>query len=157
MNHSKLLFEIHHQAPEDFCPQVHVAACYLEIDRKILLLQCREGKSESGKWGVPAGKVEPNESALEAAQRELFEETGIAIRSPGEMSYVHTLYIRKPEIDYVYHLFGVELGSCPEVCLSHEHQGYHWASCEDLETMPLMAAAREAVECYRAFKKGEKG
>lgn len=33
----------------------------------------------SGHWGFPKGKAEPNESSLETARRELFEETGLEV------------------------------------------------------------------------------
>ena len=33
------------------------------------------GDSEAGSWGVPAGKIEPNEIPLQGAARKLFEET----------------------------------------------------------------------------------
>ncbi len=153
MNQSISHVEIHTQAPEGFNPQVHVSACYLEIDQKILLLQTGKQKLEPGKWGVPAGKVEAHEAPLDAAKRELFEETGIELETSTDLKHLTSLYIRKPDVDYVYHLFGVKLEQVPEVFLSDEHQGYHWASFQDLEVMPLMTAAKESLAVYRACLK----
>lgn len=141
--------EVHQQQPAGFCCQVHIAACYLEIEGKILLLQLPEGKKEAGKWGVPAGKFEGGESPEEAAKRELFEETGIAVDPATQMQYLGALYIRKPEIDYIYHSFRVHLPAMPEVHISHEHQDYRWASAQEMEEMPLMMGAKEALEQYR--------
>ena len=142
--------EIHENKPEGFTPHVQVAACYIEIDHKILLLQRAFGKLEPEKWGVPAGKLEKNETPKEAAQRELFEETGISLQDPMQIQDLGSLYIRKPEIDYVYHLFKVHLDQMPDIYLSDEHLSYKWASSKDLEEMPLMAGAKEALERYRA-------
>lgn len=143
--------EIYEKAPEGFSPHVQVAACYLEIDKKVLLLQNAHGKSESGVWGVPAGKLEENETPENAAKRELFEETGISLNPPSHIQSVGALYVRKPEVDYVFHLFRIELNQAPEIQLSDEHQDYKWASSVDLDEMPLMAGAREALHFYRSM------
>lgn len=50
--------EVHETKPENFNPQVEVAACYLECDGKLLLLLNAFGDSEAGSWGVPAGKLD---------------------------------------------------------------------------------------------------
>lgn len=44
--------EVHQILPEGFAPEVQVAACYLEINNQLLLLQRAQGKLEAGKWGV---------------------------------------------------------------------------------------------------------
>lgn len=147
--------EIYEKAPFDFSPKIEASACYIEIDSKILLLQLATHKSESGKWGVPAGKLEKNETAQNAAIRELFEETGISLRQSSQIQSLGSLFIRKPGIDYVYHLFRVHLNQIPDLRLSDEHQDYRWASTKDLEELPLMAGAKQALDHYRAlvFKK----
>lgn len=141
--------EIYEFQPEEFNPQVQVAACYLEIDNKLLLLQTTPKKSEPETWGVPAGKLEKNESPESAAKRELFEETGISIEQHSQIQSFGALYIRNPEVDYVYHLFKVNLNEVPTVCISGEHQSYKWASSKDLAEMPLMSGEREALKRYR--------
>ena len=144
----KSLIEIHKTAPIDFTPKVEVAACYLELDGKLLILQ-RAGNLETGKWGVPAGKLEKNESPLQAAIRELFEETGSLSSEAIQIQDLGALYMRKPEIDYTYHMFKFHLKELPRVTLSiKEHQNYTWGSAEDLEKLPLMAGAKEALEHY---------
>lgn len=141
--------EVYKIAPEDFTPQVQVAACYLEIDNKLLLLQRAPGKLEPGKWGVPAGKLEKNESPENAAKRELFEETGISLEDPSQIQWVNSLYIRKPEVKYIYHSFKILLYQLPKVLLSEEHQNYKWATSKDMEEIPLMDGAKEVLKYYR--------
>lgn len=148
MNRVKRL-EIHEIAPEGFIPQVQVAACYLEIDNKLLLLQRASEKLEPGKWGVPAGKLENNETPENAAKRELVEETGISFEN-SQIQRLNPLYIRKPKVDYVYHLFKIQLDELPEVHLSNEHQSYKWATSKDIEAMALMDGAKEALQHYHA-------
>ena len=105
MNKSVSRIELHEKEPKGFTPKVQVAACYLEIDNKILLLLRTFGKVEGGKWGVPAGKLGKNETPENAAKRELFEETGIALERSSQIQYLKSLYIRKPEVDFVYHMY----------------------------------------------------
>lgn len=59
-----------------------VAQVYLKKDNKILMVQeNKEGKK--GKWNMPAGKLEENESIIEAAIREMKEETNLNINITG--------------------------------------------------------------------------
>ncbi len=135
---------VYEEKPTNFNAQLQVAACYLTVKGKILLLQRALHKSEPGKWGVPAGKLEPGETPEQAAQRELFEETGIT--APQLLS-LGALYIRKPTIDYIYHLFQIIIDQ-PQVRLSDENQNYLWASLEELAHLPLMTAAPQAIQTY---------
>lgn len=57
---------------------IHVVAAVIYNRRhQILLAQRPLDKHQGGKWEFPGGKVEPNESAKNALQRELLEELGI--------------------------------------------------------------------------------
>ena len=56
--------------------KVGAGAAVFTDDGEILLVK----RADDGTWGFPAGGVEPNESAAEAAIRETKEETGIDVR-----------------------------------------------------------------------------
>ncbi len=141
--------EVFEQKPKNFHPKVEVASCFLEMDGRLLLLEESLEKLEKGKWGVPAGKIEPNETPEDSARRELFEETGILVEHDSQIQSFGALYIRKPKMDYTFHLFKIHLTSLPNVHLSTEHQNYKWASLEDIEKIPLMAAAKEVLRIFR--------
>lgn len=46
-----------------------------------ILLVKRRKEPNAGTWGFPGGHVEPGETALAAAERELLEETGVVARA----------------------------------------------------------------------------
>ena len=144
-----MAIKIYEKEPEGFVATVQVVGCYLEIDDRILLLQRAEGHSEAGSWSVPAGKLEKGETLEQGAARELFEETGISLEGSSQIQFMGSLYMEKPDISYIFHMFTVHLEKAPEVRLSHEHQNYIWASSSDVEKISLMAGAQRALEHYR--------
>src|SRR5690625_4538414 len=126
--------KVYGHMPDGFSPQVEVAATYVSINDKILLLKLVDHKEEQGLWGVPAGKFEIGEKPFQAAKRELFEETGIYAQ-PHALKPLGKLYIRRPHLDYTYHLFGLRLESTPPLSLSPEHCSYLWVSKEEAQTL----------------------
>lgn len=56
-------------------PAAHVLVFAITEDGKIILT-----KHKNRGWEIPGGKVEPGESPLEAAHRELLEETGVKVK-----------------------------------------------------------------------------
>lgn len=137
--------------PAGFDSQVEVAAIYVEVNGSYLFLKIGNHKPEGGKWGVPAGKLEPDESASAAAVRELYEETGIQTKEEALIS-LGTLYFQKPDCAYIYHMYRLSLTKPCQVQLSNEHTHYAWMTPETLKTQPFMLGAIEALEA--ALKQG---
>lgn len=140
--------------PENFQPLVEAAGCYVEIDGKILLMERALTKPEGKTWGVPAGKIEAGETPRQAAIRELFEETAIEVSS-SQVKEIGKLYVRKPRLDYTYHMFQVDVDEMPTVILSPEHTHYLWVNAQDLDALHLIGGAREALDYYARMKKTE--
>jgi 8-oxo-dGTP diphosphatase len=63
-------------------------------DGQILLTQ-RHGGYAAGGWHAPSGKVDTEESILDAVIREGFEEVGIHVK-PTDLRCVHTLHVHNP-------------------------------------------------------------
>lgn len=142
-NHEAQIFQ---SPPEGFDSSIHVASSYVLVDGKLLLLQLSQQKHEPGCWGVPAGKMESHETPENAAKRELFEETGISLDANAHMQSLGRLYVRKPQNDYVYHMFKVELTQVPQVHLSDEHQNHIWIAPEEAKILPIMTGGRDALK-----------
>ena len=75
--------------------------CYLVGRRK-------GGEMHAGKWEFPGGKVEPNESKIQAIEREMMEEFSWQVSaSPSIGTWHHSL----PDVDIALHIMPLELKS----------------------------------------------
>ena len=75
----------------DFAQIAHSVGVVLVDDAGNVLLQLREDRPDvvyPNVWAIPSGSVEPGESSVDAARRELLEETGYRA---GELTYLVTL------------------------------------------------------------------
>lgn len=146
------LIRVCKQKPKDFSPKVEIAAIYVNVDGRLLFLKLSHKKSEAGSWGVPAGKLEVNESPLKGAKRELFEETGIVVIPDKSFQVLGKLYVSKSEIDYIYHAFILDLDEQTTIHLSDEHSSYKWVSKDEAERLHLMTGAKEALDFYYQYR-----
>ena len=129
---------IYRTEPENFHPRFQIVSCYLEHGGEILLLHRHENKSQGGKWGLPAGKMEKDESEQEAIVREIKEETGLSI--PAEhLKYFNKLYVNHTGYDFIYHMFSAKLPTCPAIAINnYEHQAYQWIAPQKALSLNLI-------------------
>jgi 8-oxo-dGTP pyrophosphatase MutT (NUDIX family) len=99
------------------------AAVYVvRADGKVLLLQRADGGALAGQYFVPGGKVEAGELPIDAAARELFEESGLVVdelRPVGSFPIVLSGH-RSLALTYWARVRD------PTVTLSTEHTAYQW-------------------------------
>lgn len=130
-----------------------VVAVAVVIRRGGTLLAMRRAPTKDagpGLWEALSGRVNEGEAPLEAAAREVDEESGLAVRiEPRPLSSYPATRLGLPMIVIVYaadHMGG-------EVTLSEEHDRYRWLSPEafaDLSTLtPLIQAAQLAFSVER--------
>lgn len=85
-----------------------VAAVIVRNQEDEFLLVKRGIEPGKGKWSLPAGFLEIEESAKEAAARELEEETGLRAE-PGELEYVHDMnFERFPDQRLLANIYAVD-------------------------------------------------
>ena len=127
---------------------------------EFLLLRHQDG----GHWSFPKGRLEPGEGELEAALREVFEETSIEGLQPipgfrDTSAYRLTRDGRTISKTVVYFLAEVMASA---VRLSTEHLDYQWLPADAAEatlTYPesrrILRAASETLRQRTAVQKGE--
>jgi 8-oxo-dGTP diphosphatase len=74
--------QIHHPCFIDNCPVLpRVAVGAVVRHNNSFLLVKRANEPSRGRWAIPGGKIKLGETLQEAAQREVFEETGVNVRA----------------------------------------------------------------------------
>lgn len=114
-----------------------------EAGELLLLKRSEDAGLGPGLWGLPAGKIEADESAAAAALREMEEEIG-----PGHA--VELLRYLGPIRDSYYggiyeiHLFHRRWRT-GQVVLNHEHSDYAWVGPERFRDYPVMDGIDEDI------------
>ena len=73
----------------------------IEKNGKYLLVQ--EGKDNcKGKWNLPAGHLEVNESLFDGAKREIYEETGCKVELTGLLQISHRVFEDKIFVGFMF-------------------------------------------------------
>ncbi len=62
---------------------------------EVLLIQ-RGKEPRKGQWSIPGGRIEPGESEVRAAHRELMEETGISAKLLGKIETIDADFAKGP-------------------------------------------------------------
>ncbi len=82
-----------------------VAILAINESREVLMEEQYRAALDKTIWEIPAGKLEPGESILTCAQRELLEETGYEAT---QWKHLHSFYTSPGFCDEVVHLFLAE-------------------------------------------------
>ncbi len=106
----------------------------------------------SGHWDFAKGKLEPGETKIQAAQRELKEETGLTAEIiPGfEESLAYVFKERGKMVKKTVTFFVGKTGQ-QSIRLSREHQGYLWLPYEKAHERLTYTNAKELLEKAEAF------
>jgi 8-oxo-dGTP diphosphatase len=126
-------------------PIIQAASVAVWRGNTVLLVQ-RGGVHGHGLWAFPGGKLEPGETTIQAAKRELLEETAI---TANQLQHVDDYTVDAKGAHYVIsHLVGMYQAG--EACAGSDALAVRWVTLEDLSTLTLaphiLAAARRGWE-----------
>ena len=103
----------------------------IEKNGKYLLVQ--EGKETcKGKWNLPAGHLEVNESLFDGAKREIFEETGCTAKINGILEIINQ---NLENVDLLLFIFDAELVKENIQSDGEEISDIGWFSYEEIYNM----------------------
>lgn len=139
---------IFQEKPEGFSPKFDVVGCFIEVDGEILFLHRADVKSEGNKWGIPGGKVEPDEDLPSAVMREVWEETSFKPDAE-KFTYFKKVFVQYPTFDFTYHIYHVSLPTRPSITVDpKEHVAYKWVTPKEALDMDLI---RDEDTCIKLF------
>lgn len=117
----------------------------------LTLGEYKEKPEKSFKPDLPGGLVDPDETELTAAARELQEETGItATTDLFKLAYAKTEFYENENKSVTKFLYVLNLNTTPDVTLSWEHSAYKWVPSNTLiDSIDLRPFYKEAIEyCF---------
>ena len=110
--------------------RIRVVAAVIERAGQYLVCQRPAHKRHGGLWEFPGGKLEPGETVLQGAHRELHEELGVQVTEVGRQLFS----IQDPGSVFEIEFHETHITGTP-TCL--EHQALAWATITELSSMNL--------------------
>jgi mutator protein MutT len=120
-------------------PPIHVLAAVIQRGDTFLICQRPSHKRHGGLWEFPGGKLEPGETSLAGAGRELAEELGVSVRAVGEVLFS----VADPGSDFVIEFVPTEIEGEPQRI---EHSDIRWLSLDEVRSLSLAPSDRRFVE-----------
>ena len=119
-----------------------ITSIYLILirDNKVFLLRRQNTGYEDGKYSLPAGHLEDNESITKGLQREVKEEIGVHIDQK-DMKLVHTMHRKEKDIRVDFFFSAKRYKGTPENAEPEK--------CDDLGWFPLERLPRNTIAYIR--------
>ncbi|PZM84292.1 MAG: 8-oxo-dGTP diphosphatase MutT [Candidatus Melainabacteria bacterium] len=119
--------------------KIDVIAAVVRRDGKFLACQRPPEKRHGNLWEFPGGKLEPGETLLAAAQRELDEELTLRVIEIGEIRFKS----QDPGSNFVVNFVDVVADGVPEAI---EHTRVDWFTANELLALQLAPSDRQFAE-----------
>jgi 8-oxo-dGTP pyrophosphatase MutT (NUDIX family) len=129
---------------------IYACVIFLRNDSILLLKRSNTGYLD-GSWAIPGGSLDPNETVVVSAIREMKEELNVSIK-PEDLSLAHVLHIYPPTGSSLgfYFIASTWQGE-PENVEVHKHADMRWFPLNRLPDQ-LAPAACHIIEYLRTHK-----
>ncbi len=129
-------------------PKVAVGA--LTVDKNRILLVKRGTAPSKGLWAIPGGKIELGETMVQAVEREVLEETGIAI----ETSHIISVFdsITRDDTGVIqFHYIIIDFLAHPldpkaTPASGDDAEDARWVSVDELDNLPITKTTLELIK-----------
>ncbi|MDG1753165.1 MAG: NUDIX hydrolase [Thalassotalea sp.] len=138
---------------QQFKPNATVAAVIV-YQNKFLLVE--EMENNQHVFNQPAGHLEANENLIDAAKREIYEETGLTV-SPQYCSGIY--YFHRPELSlyFLRFCFVIELNKQLETSPNDDEiLATHWLTLPEIKKKSAQLRSSMVLECIEDYLKGQK-
>lgn len=130
-------------------PLVAVGAVVFKEDKVLLVLRAKP--PAENRWTIPGGSVELGETLQEAAEREIWEETGLTIQA-GEPVYTFDVIERDSKGAILFHYVIVDMAAdyvSGELRPGDDAIDVCWASFRDVKSLKVSTATRKLLKQYQ--------
>jgi 8-oxo-dGTP diphosphatase len=131
-------------------PLLSVRAIVLDRHGRILLLKRKNTEHGNGKWSLPGGKVEYNQSPERSIVVEVGQETGLHLVKPAFLFYQNSPPGRHGSLHCVNLYF--EGTSRGKVTINRESSEFAWVSPDEALRLRPVFGGVEAIRRYKALK-----
>lgn len=123
----------------------------IEEGLKFLLLKRSDKVIYPGIWQPVTGKIKKNETAYEAAIREIKEETGIVPKKLWVIPNINTFYNHNKDVISFIPVFGVSVEVNTKIKISNEHCQYGWFTPEESKKLLAWPGQKKSVEIISEY------
>lgn len=117
----------------------------------LLLRRSAHEELYPGLWQMVTGSIEDGETAPQAAERELHEETGVIVSRLHVVPYVATFYLASDDSIHHVPVFAAEATADGVIALSEEHDRFEWLPYEDAWRRLVFPGHREGLRILREY------
>ena len=132
-----------------------IEVCIFKIENGnplfLLLHRSKDEKIYPDIWQFVSGSIEGNEKAVDAALRELSEETGLAPKAFWVVPFVNSFYDPAWDAVNLSPLFAAEVEAGKEPKLSDEHYEFGWYPYDDAFKRLVWPGQREGLRVIREY------
>lgn len=133
----------------------YVEVCVYRVEStgpRFLLLRRKEDDAlYPGIWQIVTGTIETAERAVDAALRELSEETGLVPEAFWTLPCINSLYSAGEDAIELHPMFAARVGPRAEMQLSPEHSRSGWFSPGDALGKLIWPAQRQGLRIVHEF------